>query len=123
MSLSIEQIAALKSQFSSLQEVKSVTNKPSKPSEVEFVIKLLVSDIGINVAFEIRTMSAATKSKLATQFGFSVNTPSHELSLAIAKILRASKERDVKVADKSVVLINEPQLAHQPSKWAVMSMS
>ena len=75
------------------------------------------------MAFEIRGMPVTTKSELASQFGFDTKRSSHELSLSIAKILRASKELEVKLAEKSLVLINEPQLGHQPSKWAVMTMS
>ena len=123
MSLTTEQLKGLKSNFANLNEIRSATAKPSNADEINFVLELLITDIGMNVAFEIRQMLPATKAKLAKKFKFDVNTNSHELSLAIAKILRASKEHDVKIADANVALINEPQLAHQPSKWAVMSIA
>ena len=123
MALTPEQIRKLKGEFAGLASAKTVTARPQSAADVKFVIETLATDIGIQVAFEIRGMSAGTREKIAKRFKFDLNASKHDVSLAFSKVLRASKETEVVSGGKKLVLMNEPQSGHQPSKWAVMILS
>ncbi len=120
--ISEAKIKELQAKMASLETSSGSSVKKLTAADSKYVVTLIAKEIGVDRAFEIRGMPANVKANLVSKFKLNSDGTKHAEAIRIAKVLRMSKQIEVKIAEKSVVLINQPQEAHQPSKWAVMSV-